>query len=75
MVISVGTTFKIFLFVPVVGVTSCDVECCVIMIEDSQVQGVGAGTVVDVDVVVCVCASLGIGAVVPGIVFTGILVV
>ena len=45
------------------------------MVANCQVQGVCAGTVVGVDVVVNVRACFGIGAVVPYIVFAGILVV
>ena len=45
------------------------------MVANCQVQSIRTGAVVSVDVIVCECASLGIGAVVPGIVFTGILVV
>ena len=45
------------------------------MVANCQVQSIRTWAVVGVDVVVNVSASLGVGAVVPGIVFTGILVV
>ena len=45
------------------------------MVADCQVQSVVTWTVVGVDVIVNVSACLGIGVVVPCIVFAGILVV
>ena len=75
MVVRVYAACGVILAVPIVSIAGCDMIGCIVMVADCQVQGVCAGTVVDVDVVVCVCASLGIGAIVPGIVFTGILVV
>ena len=75
MVVGVDAAFCIILAVPVVGVAGCDVIGCIVMVADGQVQSICAGTVVCVGIVVYIGACLGIGAVVPSIVFAGVLVV
>ena len=75
VVIGVGSACRVVLSIPVVVVASGYVVRCVIVVCYCEMQGVGTGAVVGVDVVVNVSACFGICAVVPCIVFAGILVV
>ncbi len=71
MVISVGTTFKIILAIPMVYVADSDVVRCIVVVVDGQVQSVSTWTSCRIGIVVGVNTGFNIITIIPYERFTG----
>ena len=65
MVVSVGASFRIRVTVPSVLLTGRDFKRGIVMLGNSEVQGICAGASVGVRVAVGVCARSGVSLFVP----------
>ena len=65
VVVNVGASFSIRVSVPYVLLACSCLECCIVMLGNSEVQSICAGASVSVRVAVGVCARTGVSLFMP----------